>query len=440
MFGYYIGLAIRSLRRNVVLTVLMIAAIGVGIGASMTTLTIFRAMSGDPLPGKSAQLFVPQIDNWGPQRRGADSTAAGSKLQTQLTYIDAIRLMDAHAAKRQSAMYGTGLPLIPANRELQPFTAPIRASYTDFFPMFEVPFLYGAAWSAADDAAHAAVVVLSRKLNDKLFAGANSVGQSINLDGQTYRIVGVLKDWEPIPKFYDLTDERFGKSADVFMPFTRAIDQQLRGWGSFNCRQPPESGYAGTLRSECIWIQFWVELPTAADVARYRMFLQNYATDQRRSGRFDWTAETALRDLPEWLRFNEVVSDEVRILVLVSFSFLFVCLLNAMGLMLAKIMARAQEIGVRRALGANRRAIFTQCLVESSVIGLAGAALGLALTTLGLLGLRALLSKSASALANLDMLDVGIVIVLALASAILAGLYPTWRAGQVQPAWQLKAQ
>ena len=79
MLGYYFGLGLRSLRRNVVLTVLMIVAIGVGIGASMTTLTIYRAMSGDPLPGKSAQLFVPQIDNWGPQRRGADSTAAGSK-------------------------------------------------------------------------------------------------------------------------------------------------------------------------------------------------------------------------------------------------------------------------------------------------------------------------------------------------------------------------
>jgi putative ABC transport system permease protein len=48
MFSYYFKLALRSLRRNVVLTSLMIAAIGVGIGASMTTLTVFRAMAGDP--------------------------------------------------------------------------------------------------------------------------------------------------------------------------------------------------------------------------------------------------------------------------------------------------------------------------------------------------------------------------------------------------------
>jgi putative ABC transport system permease protein len=52
MFSYYFTLAIRSLKRNVVLTVLMIAAVGVGIGASMTTLTVFRAMAKDPIPSK----------------------------------------------------------------------------------------------------------------------------------------------------------------------------------------------------------------------------------------------------------------------------------------------------------------------------------------------------------------------------------------------------
>ena len=68
MFTYYFRLGLRSLRRNIVLTALMIVAIGVGIGASMTTLTVFRAMSGDPIPQKSTQLYAPQIDNWGPDK------------------------------------------------------------------------------------------------------------------------------------------------------------------------------------------------------------------------------------------------------------------------------------------------------------------------------------------------------------------------------------
>ncbi|HEX4050233.1 MAG TPA: hypothetical protein VHY19_05080 [Steroidobacteraceae bacterium] len=68
MLGYYFTLALRSLRQNVALTTLMIVAVGVGIGASMTTLSIFRAMSGDPIPEKSRQLFVPQMDNFGAAR------------------------------------------------------------------------------------------------------------------------------------------------------------------------------------------------------------------------------------------------------------------------------------------------------------------------------------------------------------------------------------
>jgi putative ABC transport system permease protein len=63
LFGYYFDLALRGLRRNPVLTGLMITAIGVGIGASMTTLCVFRAISGNPIPDKSAQLFLVQIDS-----------------------------------------------------------------------------------------------------------------------------------------------------------------------------------------------------------------------------------------------------------------------------------------------------------------------------------------------------------------------------------------
>jgi putative ABC transport system permease protein len=48
----------------------MITAIGFGIGTSMTSLSVSRAMSGDPIPEKSQQLFMVQIDSWGPDKRG----------------------------------------------------------------------------------------------------------------------------------------------------------------------------------------------------------------------------------------------------------------------------------------------------------------------------------------------------------------------------------
>jgi len=74
------------------------------------------------------------------------------------------------------------------------------------------------------------------------------------------------------------------------------------------------------------------------------------------------------------------------------------------------------------------------------VVGVAGGLLGLALTALGLVGLRALLSEEVSRLTHFGLTDISIAILLAVFATILAGLYPTWRAAHVQPAWQLKAQ
>ncbi len=297
MFIYYFKLALRSLRRNVVLTVLMIAAIGVGIGASMTTVTIFRAMDGDPIPEKSGQLFAPQIDNCGPTNK---KVVAGDEehLQNQITYTDAINLMNAHAATRQAAMYVAALPVTPPNRDLLPFQEQARATYRDFFPMFQVPFLYGGPWSASDDADRAYVVVISRDLNDRVFGGTNSVGQTLKLDNHDYRVVGVVNRWEPLPRFYDLTSSKYGESEKLFIPFSRAIENHMESGESSNCAgDTGEPGWDGYLHSECVWIQFWAELPTSADAARYRAFLNNYAADQQRSGRFNWAPRTRLRDV-----------------------------------------------------------------------------------------------------------------------------------------------
>src|SRR4029453_7175439 len=62
MFLYYIDLAIRSFKRNKVLTTLMVIAVALGVGASMTTLTVLYLLSGDPIPGKSHKLYYVQLD------------------------------------------------------------------------------------------------------------------------------------------------------------------------------------------------------------------------------------------------------------------------------------------------------------------------------------------------------------------------------------------
>ncbi len=445
MLGYYLQLAVRSLRRNPVLTTLMIVAVGVGIGASMTMLTNLRAMSGDPIPDKSSRLFVPQLDVWGPDLHHAGGPGVGDRLPDRLTYRDAMAFMRAGRGARQTAMYGMGMDVDPGSG--RPFVAAGLAAYADFFSLFEVPFASGGPWSAADDEGRANVVVLSSKLAESLFPRSDAVDKNVKLEGRDYRVVGVLKPWSPVPRFYDIDGDgaAFGKTDDFYVPFTNAIDRQHDSWGGINCPSLAPAGWEELLASECVWLQFWVELPTATAVRDYKAFLYNYAADQRRAGRLHWPPRAELRDVHDWLVHEDVVPAQVRINTLIGLALLMVCLINAIGLMLAKFGSRAGELGVRRAMGGSRFDIFLQCLVETAVIGVAGGLLGLGLTAIGLAADRALLAPGEKNVAldvitRLDTGMLGITLTVAVASTLCAGLYPTWRASRVQPALQLKVQ
>jgi putative ABC transport system permease protein len=103
-------------------------------------------------------------------------------------------------------------------------------------------------------------------------------------------------------------------------------------------------------------------------------------------------------------------------------------------------MARLAQLSVRRALGADQRAILAQGIIEAGTLGLTGAAAGLGFTLLGLHMARGLFGEASRVLTSLNGGDVAIAIAVSVLATMLAGLYPSWRASQVQPAWQLKMQ
>ncbi|MGN6513195.1 MAG: ABC transporter permease [Lysobacteraceae bacterium] len=435
MFGYYLDLALRSFRRNKALTALMVLAIALGIGASMTTLTVFHVLSGDPLPDKSARLFYVQVD---PQP--TDGYHPGDEPPRQLTRFDAEALLKARRADRQAMMTGGGVAIQPQRSGLSPFNTDARYTSADFFPMFDVPFLYGGGWDASADDGRARVAVITRALNDKLFGGGNSVGKTLRMENTDFRVVGVLDEWRPVPRFYDLNLERFGETEQVFLPFSTAVDLKFGRNGSMDCYETRPEGVRDTdLAASCVWIQYWVQLDTARKAADYKAYLGNYSAQQRAAGRFHRPDNVRLRNLMEHLAYAKVVPGDVNLQMWLAFAFLLVCLVNTVGLLLAKFLRRSSEIGVRRALGASRRAIFAQCLVEAGAIGLAGGLLGLGLAELGLWAVRQQPADYAP-LAHLDPLMLLVTFVLAVAASLLAGLLPAWRACLVSPAIQLKSQ
>jgi putative ABC transport system permease protein len=432
MGAYYLRLALRALRNSPVLTALMVLALAVGIGASMTMLTVLHVLSGDPLPGRSAHLYYPQVDPR-PLARNGDGNPQPPGL---LTYIDAENLLHQGKAARAAVMYqGADVVQPPAGSVLHPFVVTSRLTGRDFFSMFEVPFRYGAPWSAADDAGAAHVAVISQSLDRKLFGGADSVGRMLNYGGHSFRIVGVLAHWRPVPRFYDLNSSRYGEIEDVFIPFNTARALDIGVNGTTNCFGQT-TGNLDT--SPCGYIQMWVQLDSAHAAAAYKRFLVDYSAQQHAAGRFQRKPNVRLDDLMQWLATNHVVPEDVRMQAWLALGFLLVCVVNTVGLLLAKFLRRSGEIGVRRALGASRRAIFAQLLIEAGMIGAAGALLGLLLTWLGLWLVRRQPSDYAS-LAHLEPSMLLATLALALIASLVAGLLPAWRACLIAPALQLKS-
>src|SRR6185503_5450244 len=191
MFLYNLRLAFLSLKRDPILTALMIGAVAIGIGMSTTTLAVFHSMSGDPIASKSGQLYAIQLDNWSPNQAYGDP----NEPPTQVTYRDAQALMKAGKAKHQNVSFTSALILQTDKPDVKPDLVVARVTYNDFFPMFDVPFEYGGPWGKDADQNAEQVVVLDQEQNQKLFGGTNSVGKEIVLNNRRFRVVGVLKKW-----------------------------------------------------------------------------------------------------------------------------------------------------------------------------------------------------------------------------------------------------
>lgn len=435
MFLYYVRLSLLSYKRNPILSSLMVLAIAIGVGAYMVIFTLNYFMGGDPIPHKSSQIFHVQFEY-------GDPAFADFEPPPQLTYIDASALLQATTEHPRSASSKFVAVLEPPGEELRPFQIDGRGNSADFFSIFDIPFKYGGAWDRRADDTQQQVVVLSDELNERLFGGEDPVGRTVILDGLNFTVSGVLDQWSPAPKFYDVNNGPFEPTEEAYIPWSLIVGQEMRRSGNTNCWKAFEGNtFQAFLNAECAWIQFWVELNTAEEQAQYLDFINNYAAEQKALGRMPMEVGKRLFDVNEWMLHNEVQPEETRILTALAAMLLAVCLLNTVGLLLSKFLGKSSEIGVRLAVGANKGSLFTQHLIEAGVIGALGGILGLGVAALGLEGIKVLLGDLiVTDWMQLNLTVTLITIALAIVSTIVAGLYPIWRACNINPASHLKTQ
>ncbi|PCI62620.1 MAG: ABC transporter ATP-binding protein [Gammaproteobacteria bacterium] len=438
MFNYYLRLAWKSLWATPVVTLLMLIAIALGIGSAMGTLTIYHLMSADPIPEKSAQLFAVQLKSYDNKQ---SSWGMNDGYPLQITHQDAVNLSHSSVAVKQTPMVRTGFAVQTDNPDIAPILKSVRAANSDFFAMFNAPFAYGSAWDKNSDQQALEVTVIGAKLNQQLFGGGNNVGKILYFDQKAFRIVGILQAWQPTPQYYDVNNGAFRTGEQIFIPFALIASNKYRSWGNNNSYKNEEvNTFDEKLVSESHWIQYWVELKNPQQKNAYQAYLKNYISQQKQLGRFERDDASAdLKNVTTWLTYNEVVSEDNNVLVGLSFLLLVVCLVNTVGLLLAKFLRRAPEVGVRRALGASQTQVFLQHLVEVSLLGLTGGLLGILLAQLGLW----LLKNNYEQYQLLTDMDITMLLtapVLAIGSSIIAGLYPAWKICRTQPAVYLKSQ
>ena len=438
MFRYYLKLGTLSIRANPALSTLMVAAIAIGIGACMSIVTVRHVMSDNPIAHKNDVLYHVQLDNWSPD----DPYDEPNEPPVQVTYLDATALHQAGRAFRQTISFMSDRVVQSDGEDARPFQEEVRATTADFFAMFDVPFQYGSGWDSTADQTEERVVVLSSDMNQRLYGGENSVGNMLTMNEQLYRVVGVLAEWMPIPKFYDLNNNPYEGAEELFTPFSLAVTGKWYSAGNTSCWKPVEGGYDAYLASECIWIQMWVELRSASEKDTYMQFLNDYVEEQKTLGRFPRELNNRLNTPAQWMLDREVVDDTVSVLLSLAVLFLVVCLLNTIGLLLAKVMRRTNDISLRRALGASKSALFSQYIIEAGMIGVAGGLAGIGMTWLGLRGIENVFSgyDFIAYLVTMDWTMIMLAVALAIVSALGAALYPTWHACSVSPATTLRIQ
>lgn len=437
MFAYQIRMAWLSLKRNPILSTLLVAAIALGVAVSTAFVTVHHIYSGDPIPSKSGRLFYVQMDSWDTDRPFSENHP--ERPPNQLTYRDMKGIMGSEIPTLQSGMFVADLTIHPNDEDQRPFRERVRLCTADFFNLFEVPFAHGGGWDASADLGPEPAVVLDAATNRKLFGGEDSVGRTLRIEDRVFTVTGVLATWRPSPRFYDPHTGPSQEPEGIYIPFDFVREFEVESAGNLLIWDASDgNSFEEFLSSEAIWIQYWVQLDTIRQQEEYLDYLDAYATEQKRLGRFQRPLNNRILDVPTWLEERRVVPEEATGMLLISLLFLLVCAVNLIGILLGKFLARAPEVGVRRALGASRGSVFVQHLVECELVGMLGGVLGLGLSVLVLGLVNRLLDNGGQFGLDPTMTAAGIG--LALVAGLIAGIYPAWRICRVAPAIHLKLQ
>ena len=277
----------------------------------------------------------------------------------------------------------------------------VTGASPEIFDIRELELARGRAFTPQEAEAGAPVIVLGWQTADVIFEELDPVGRSIRLRGFPYRVIGVLEERGSL----------FGQSLDnLAIAPARSPIQQIT-----NPRGIVDDIIIQTLDpAQLRDAQLEVE-----GIMRSRRGL-------RPTEETDFSLETADQAISFWDNISRMLFIALPMLVSIS---LVVGGIVIMNIMLVSVMERTREIGVRKALGARRRDILLQVLIESTTLATAGAALGVAIG----LGLAAGIASVSPLPAAVAPQWIALGVGMGITVGVVAGVYPASRASRLDP-------
>jgi putative ABC transport system permease protein len=431
MLAFYMRRTLDSLRRTPGLSSVMIANMALGL-AIWIIASAAVAGHGRLPPTRSDNLF--HVD-WG--TLPASELIGGENYQRVLTLAphllvsdrDATRLAD-HPAVRRSARTFTSRLDVRSEGEF--VTAAARFSTHALFPMFELPFRHGKAWDAASEASGSAVVVLDDESNERFFGGENSVGRSLEIDGERFRVIGVLA---PTPTRVRAYDFAFSVAPAIYLPYPLAVRLGVRP--DYLARRSLRGGSTAELvMSPDGFVHLWVELGSPEQRPGYEAYLRKLASQERPSRS---AGRSMLQTPAEFVESSVPISSGFLLFRACALIMLLACIVNLSRLLIVKFQARAPELSVQRALGATQRAVFAQHMLEAVLVALGAIVIALIIAWLSLLGINQIVPDRPAEFA-LDAQAVAMAFSVGLGAGLLAGIHPAIRMVRSVPATFLRLQ
>jgi putative ABC transport system permease protein len=262
-----------------------------------------------------------------------------------------------------------------------------------WFAASNTPVGTGAIFTADDEAQARRVVVIGRTVAEELFAATDPVGQQVTIGGALFTVTGVLKE---------KSSSGSQDANDTAIAPIGAVRQVLAGYGSLSSIlvEARDPSMVNTVQGEITTI-----LDTRLEPGSYRV--------QNASQLLETQTETAGT-------FTTLLGAVAAISLLVGG-------IGITNIMLVTVTERTREIGIRKALGAPRRVILTQFLVEATLLSVIGGGLGVAAAVLG----------SRFSIVGVQPVIVPSSVVLALGVSVLIGLFfgglPAARAARLRP-------